>query len=340
MSAQTTGERVWINDVVMRDGLQMEPVFVPTPQKVALINALGRCGLNRIEATSFTSAKAIPALSDAEAVMQEIERVPGVRYAALVLNRRGAERALECGVDELNLVVSASETHNLANTRMTRAQSIRALMDITAFCGGRVAIGVSIATAFGCPMEGLIDIDSVVHIGDRFVAAGVQGITLCDTTGMANPRQVEPVCGALAARWSGVELTLHLHNTRGMGLANVVAGLDAGVRHFDASLGGLGGCPFAPGASGNICTEDLVHMLDAMGYVTGVDLERLIECASHMPHLVGHGVPGQVQIAGPWHRRYPPPTDLEETRERALAREASGDADRAMRPGVVPAPYR
>ncbi|ADG19708.1 pyruvate carboxyltransferase [Paraburkholderia atlantica] len=331
---QGGGESVWINDVVMRDGLQMEPVFVPTSEKVALIDEIGHCGLNRIEATSFTSAKAIPALSDAEAVMHEIERVPGVRYAALVLNRRGAERALECGVDELNLGVSASETHNLANTRMTRAQAVRALLDITAFCRDRLAIGVSIATAFGCPMEGAIDIDSVLDIGNQFVAAGVRGITLCDTTGMANPRQVKAVCGALAARWRGIELTLHLHNTRGMGLANVVAGLDAGIRHFDASLGGLGGCPFAPGASGNICTEDLVHMLDAMGYATGVDLERLIACARRMPGLVGHGVPGQVQHAGAWDHRFPPPADLEATRERALARELSGDAYRAMRPVV------
>ncbi|MBB5510720.1 hypothetical protein HDG35_007017 [Paraburkholderia sp. JPY681] len=204
---QGGGESVWINDVVMRDGLQMEPVFVPTSEKVALIDEIGHCGLNRIEATSFTSAKAIPALSGAEAVMHEIERVPGVRYAALVLNRRGAERALECGVDELNLGVSASETHNLANTRMTRAQAVRALLDITAFCRDRLAIGVSIATAFGCPMEGAIDIDSVLDIGNQFVAAGVRGITLCDTTGMANPRQVKAVCGALAARWRGIELT-------------------------------------------------------------------------------------------------------------------------------------
>jgi hydroxymethylglutaryl-CoA lyase len=317
----SAGERVYVNDVVMRDGLQIEPVFVPTEEKVRLANRLSRTGLHKIEVTSFTSAKAIPALQDAEAVMHQIERLPGVTYVALVLNTRGAERALECRVDEVNLVVSASETHNLANTRMTRAQSRRALHGIVDMVRDKMAVNVSVSTAFGCPMEGAVAPQAVLDIADEFVAYGVSGITLCDTTGMANPHQVHALCDGLVARWPGTELTLHFHNTRGMGLANVLAGLAAGVRHFDASLGGLGGCPFAPGASGNICTEDLVHMLQSMGYDAGVSLDGLLACARDLPQLIGHDVPGQVLKAGRWNTRHPVPADFEETRARAHARD-------------------
>jgi len=315
------GQRFYVNDVVMRDGLQNEPVFVPTEDKVALVDALSLSGLHKIEVTSFTSAKAIPALRDAEAVMHQIRRVPGVNYAALVLNTRGAERALECQVDEINLVVSASETHNLANTRMTRQQSRRSLREIVKMVEGKMAVNLSVATAFGCPMEGQVAADDVLAIADEFVALGVAGISLCDTTGMANPVQIQQLCAGLPQRWPNTELTLHIHNTRGLGLANVLAGLSAGITHFDASLAGLGGCPFAPGASGNICTEDLVHMLQSMGYETGVDLARLLTCASHIPRLVGHDVPGQVLKAGLWDQRHPVPADFEETRARALARD-------------------
>jgi hydroxymethylglutaryl-CoA lyase len=316
------GARVYINDVVMRDGLQIEPVFVPTQDKVQLANCLSRTGLHKIEVTSFTSAKAIPALHDAEAVMHQIQRMANVTYVALVLNKRGAERALECQVDEVNLVISASETHSLANTRMTRRQSREALRGIVDMVRDEMAVNVSISTAFGCPMEGIVDPRAVLDIADEFVALGVNGITLCDTTGMAHPSQVHALCDSLTARWPDTELTLHFHDTRGMGLANVLAGLAAGVNHFDASLGGLGGCPFAPGASGNICTEDLVHMLQSMGYNTGVNLDELLACAQHLPDLVGHDVPGQVLKAGHWDRRHPVPADFDETRARAHARES------------------
>lgn len=315
------GQRIYVNEVVMRDGLQNEAVFVPTEDKVALIDALSLSGLHKIEVTSFTSAKAIPALRDAEAVMHQIKRVPAVTYVALVLNTRGAERALECQVDEINLVVSASETHNLANTRMTRQQSRQALRDIVKLVAGKMAVNLSVATAFGCPMEGRVAADEVLSIADEFVALGVAGISLCDTTGMANPVQIQTLCADLPQRWPNTELTLHIHNTRGLGLSNVLAGLSVGITHFDASLAGLGGCPFAPGASGNICTEDLVHMLQSMGYETGVDLTQLLSCAGHIPHLVGHDVPGQVLKAGPWDIRHPVPADFEETRARALARD-------------------
>jgi hydroxymethylglutaryl-CoA lyase len=314
------GRRLSINDVAMRDGLQIEPVFVPTEDKVALVNALSRTGLAKIEVTSFTSPKAIPALRDAEAVMKQIDRVPGVSYVALVPNLRGAERALECRVDELNLVMSASETHNLSNLRMTRAQSRAALTGIISAARGAAAVNISISTAFGCPMEGDVAPAEVLELGDWFASQGATGITLCDTTGMANPLQVEALCDGLAQRWKGLELTLHFHNTRGMGLANALAGLNAGIDRYDASLGGLGGCPYAPGATGNVCTEDLVHMLQTMGCNTGVDLDALLACAAQLPALIGHDVSGQVLKAGKSDRRYSPPADFAETRERALAR--------------------
>jgi hydroxymethylglutaryl-CoA lyase len=314
------GRRVYLNDVAMRDGLQIEPVFVSTEDKIRMVNALSRTGLAKIEVTSFTSPKAIPALRDAEAVMKQIERVPGVTYVALVPNLRGAERALECRVNEINLVMSASETHNLANLRMTRAQSRRVLTEIIGAACGAAAINISISTAFGCPMEGDVPPREVLELGDLFRDAGATGITLCDTTGMANPLQVEALCQGLRERWSGLELTLHFHNTRGMGLANALAGLNAGIDRFDASLGGLGGCPYAPGATGNVCTEDLAHMLQAMGLDTGIDLDALLACAAMLPELVGHEVPGQVVKAGKSERCYPPPADIEETRQRALER--------------------
>lgn len=322
-TALMTGRRIFINDVALRDGLQIEPVFVPTEQKIAMVNALSRTGLNKIEVTSFTSPKAIPALRDAEQVMMEIDRVPGVRYVALAPNMRGAERALECRVDEINLVMSASETHNLANTRMTLKQSRQVLTDIIREAKGRAAVNISISTAFGCPMEGRVAPEAVRALGDWFAEQGADGITLCDTTGMADPFQVAELADGLDTRWPGVEVTLHFHNTRGMGLANVIAGLAVGIDHYDASLGGMGGCPYAPGATGNICTEDLVHMLNNMGMTTGVDLESLLACARQLPAMVGHEVPGAILRAGRSDSRYPVPADFEETRARALARDVA-----------------
>jgi hydroxymethylglutaryl-CoA lyase len=315
------GRRVYINDVAMRDGLQIEPVFVPTEDKIAMVNALSRTGLAKIEVTSFTSPKAIPALRDAEAVMKQIDRVPGVGYVALVPNQRGAERALECAVDEINLVMSVSETHNLANLRMTRQQSRDVLSAIVKQVGKSAAVNISLSTAFGCPMEGKVAVEEVLKLGDWFRELGASGITLCDTTGMAHPVQVAALCAGLAQRWQGTDLTLHFHNTRAMGLPNVLAGLACGIARYDASLGGLGGCPYAPGATGNVCTEDLVHMLFEMGCDTGVDLDALLACAARLPELVQHDVPGQVAKAGKSNRVYATPPDFAETRERALARD-------------------
>ncbi len=290
--------RIYFNEVVTRDGFQIEPSFVPTDAKVALIDALSLCGYAKIEVTSFTSPKAIPMLRDAEEVMGRIQRMPGVEYTVLVPNLRGAERAMEAKADELNLVMSTSETHNLANLRMTRAQSFAALSGVVRFVDDQVPINVSLSTCFGCPMEGDVALDDVLAIARRFADHGVRGLTICDTTGMAHPLQVKRMAEVLQAQLPDTQLTFHFHNTRGMGLANILAAVQAGITRFDGSLGGLGGCPYAPGASGNVCSEDAIHMLDAMGYDTGMDMAKLIQLARQLPQIVGHEVPGQVAKAG------------------------------------------
>jgi len=290
--------RIHFNEVATRDGFQIEPNFIPTDTKVALVDALSACGYAKIEATSFVSPKAIPMMRDAEEVMGRITRVPGVEYTVLVPNLRGAERALESKADELNLVMSTSETHNLANLRMGREQSFAALAEVVRHVDGRTPINVSLSTAFGCPMEGDVPEQEVLKFAQRFADIGVRGLTICDTTGMAHPTQVSRMVEALQQRLSSVQLTLHFHNTRGMGLANVLAAVQGGIVRFDGSLGGLGGCPYAPGASGNICSEDAIYMLHVMGYDTGMDMTRLLAAARSLPHVVGHDVPGQVAKAG------------------------------------------
>lgn len=316
------GKRIHLQEVGTRDGLQAECAFVPTEDKIALVNELSATGLSKIEVTSFTSPTAIPALRDAEIVMREIERRPSVVYSALVPNMRGAERAIEARADELNLVMSASETHNLANLRMTREQSFAALAQVARLAQDQgVAVNVSLSCAFGCPMEGDVSESAVLAWAQRFADLGVHGLTLCDTTGMAYPGQVAALTRAARLRWPHTELTLHFHNTRGMGLANVLAGIDAGADRFDASLGGIGGCPYAPGATGNVCTEEIVHALELMDYDTGIDLPRLIAAAKRLPALIGHDTPSQITKAGRRLDLHPVPADFNTLRARALARD-------------------
>jgi hydroxymethylglutaryl-CoA lyase len=299
--------RLFFNDVVARDGFQIEPNFIPTDDKIALIDALSQCGFAKIEVTSFTSPKAIPMLRDAEEVMRRIQRVQGVEYTALVPNLRGAERAFESRADEFNLVMSTSETHNRANLRMDREKSVAALAEVIRFVDGRTPINVSLSTAFGCPMEGDVPQSVVEQYVQRFADLGVRGISICDTTGMAHPAQVSKMAEDLLRKFDSVQLTFHFHNTRGMGLANILAAVQSGITRFDGSLGGLGGCPYAPGASGNISSEDAIHMLDAMGYETGIDLDALLAIVKQLPQIVGHGVPGQVVKAGRIHDLHPIP---------------------------------
>jgi hydroxymethylglutaryl-CoA lyase len=238
-----------------------------------------------------------------------------------VPNQRGAERALAVKVDEINLVMSVSETHNLANLRMTREQSYAQLAEtLRAVRGSGILTSASLSACFGCPIEGPVAEADVWRFSERLLAAGAEGISLCDTTGMAYPRQVAGMVEEFRRRFPTAALTLHLHNTRGLGLANILAALQAGSDRFDAALGGLGGCPYAPGATGNVCTEDLVHMLEALGYVTGIDLARLLACARTLPGIVGHEVPGQVVKAGRIQDLHPEPEWLAEARAKALGR--------------------
>ena len=296
--------RLYVNDVAVRDGFQIEKSFVPTATKVELINQLARTGLHRIEATSFVSPKVVPMLADANEVLAGIDRVPGVIYVALVPNLRGVQNAAAAPKrpDELNAVVSASETHNRANINRTHEQSLAELAGMVRVAHeAGMKITISLSTTFGCPFEGHVHEDVVFDLVGRFVREGFDGISLADTTGMANPRQVRELVRRVLERFpppNDTFYTLHFHNTRGMGLANVVAGIEAGVRSFDGSVSGLGGCPFAPGATGNICTEDMVNMLEDMGYDTRVDLAKLLAVARRIPAVVGHDTPGQVMKAG------------------------------------------
>jgi len=299
--------RIYFNEVATRDGFQIEPHFIPTDLKVELIDALSQCGYAKIEATSFTSPKAIPMLKDAEEVMSRIQRNPKVEYSVLVPNLRGAQRALDSKADELNLVMSTSETHNRSNLRMGREESFSALREVIEFINGRIPINVSLSTAFGCPMEGDVPQDVVINYVSRFDNLGVRGVTICDTTGMAQPVQVQKMIDALHKQFKHLQLTMHFHNTRGMGLANILASVQSGITRFDGSLGGLGGCPYAPGASGNVCSEDAIHMVDAMGYDTGINIDVLLAIAKGLPQIVGHDVPGQVAKAGRIHDLHPEP---------------------------------
>ncbi len=308
--------RLYVNDVAVRDGFQIEKAFVPTGTKVELVNQLSRTGLHKIEVTSFVSPKVVPALADANDVLATIDRVPGVVYVALVPNIRGVQNAAATArrPDEVNAVVSASETHNRANINRTHEQSLDALPTMVKVAHeAGMKITMSLSTTFGCPFEGHVSEDVVLDFVARFRDLGFDGISLADTTGMANPRQVRALTAKVIKRHPPPYenyYTLHFHNTRGMGLANVIAGIEAGVRSFDGSVSGLGGCPFAPGATGNICTEDMVNMLEDMGYDTRIDLAKLLAVARRIPAVVGHDTPGQVMKAGQTLELHDPPESL------------------------------
>lgn len=305
--------RIEINEVGPRDGLQIEKTFVPTEEKITLVDALSDCGFARIEVTSFTSPKAIPALADAQDVMRRIRRNPGVIYTALVPNIRGLERAIEVGTQEMNLVMSSSETHNRANLRMTRDQSLAELTNILhAAQGTATPCNVSLSTVFGCPFDGEVAVDEVLRLAHQLADAGAAGITLCDTTGMAYPTQVSALCETVQRELPGLPITIHLHNTRGMALANAIAAWQTGITRFDAAAGGLGSCPFAPGASGNVNTEELVHMFECMGVSTGVSLQPLLDVVRGLPQLVQREFSIPLLAAGHRLATHQPPAWLAE----------------------------
>jgi hydroxymethylglutaryl-CoA lyase len=301
-------ERVTICEVGTRDGFQIEPDFIPTEEKIEVVNLLSAAGLPRIEVTSFVHPKAVPQLRDAEEVMARITRRPGARYAALVPNEKGAVRAIDAGVNAIHTVLSASESHNLANVNMTIAESLDKLGAVLRVAAAaKVHVGCGISTSFGCPFEGDVPLPQLERVVARLVDMGARAVGLADTTGMANPRQVGRVLEHLIPRFPEVEWTLHTHDTRAMAIPNILVAMELGVTNFDASIGGLGGCPFAPGASGNVCTEDLVHCLHAMSVQTGIDLDRLVGVSRRVQEIVGRALPGQIVKAGPSTRKYPVP---------------------------------
>jgi hydroxymethylglutaryl-CoA lyase len=291
-----------IREVGPRDGLQNEAP-VSTAAKVELIDALSATGVRRIEAVSFVHPKAIPQMADADEVWAKISRHPEVRYSALVPNVRGAQRALDAGFTEIEVVVSASDTHNRRNINRSTDESLAELPDLISLLHSSGATAeLIIATSFGCPFEGDVDPDRVSSIVDRAVAMGVDRVAFGDTTGMATPRRVSDVLTRVRGNRADMPLLCHFHNTRGTGLANILTAIDLGVTEFDASVGGLGGCPYAPGATGNVATEEVVHMLADMGYETGIDLDELVRVAELAQRIVGRELPSGVLRAGPRYR--------------------------------------
>ena len=295
-------ESVRIREVGPRDGFQNEPETIPTSTKIELINALGQTGLKRIEVTSFVRADVIPQLSDAAEVLQGINLPEDVSASVLIPNMKGLESALPLRekFDEVNVFLSASETHNFKNVNRTIAESLQGLEQVLNAAGEeglrREAV---ISTSFGCPYEGVVAVDKVLGLAESLAEAGADEIGFGDTTGMANPVQVAAFFEAAAERLKGVELTAHFHNTRGQGLANVVAALQVGVRSFESSFGELGGCPVPAGATGNIATEDLVSMLEEMGVETGVDLESLLSASQAVREVLGRPLGSHTLVAGP-----------------------------------------
>lgn len=293
--------KIHINEVVTRDGFQMESKIPSISYKLDLINSLIDAGIKNIELTSFVHPKYVPQMADAEELFSKIPRRSDVTYSAIALNERGVDRAQKAKADEINLVFSLSETHNRKNANQTVDESIQFVQKLLmgeSVLQEQIPINIAISTAFGCPFEGLYTKEKLFPIIERIVEYNPNSINLADTTGMANPKQVEETCYAVKSKWPNLKVGLHLHNTRGMGLANVIAGIRGGVTHFDAALGGIGGCPFAPGATGNICTEDTVHMLEQMGYDTGIDVDKLILASRGLEKELEKTLSGQIMKAG------------------------------------------
>jgi len=299
-------DAVRIREVGPRDGFQNEPEVIPTTEKVRLVNMLAATGLERLEVTSFVRPDVVPQLADGPDVLRQAE-IPGdVAVSVLIPNERGLENALELRdrFQEINVFLSASETHNRKNVNQSIEDSLAGLESVVSRARGEgLRCEGVISVAFGCPYEGEVPVERVFEIAGLLTAAGCEEIAFGDTTGMANPAQVREVYGAAFERLDGVELTAHFHNTRGQGLANALAALEAGVRSFECSFGELGGCPVPPGATGNVASEDLVSMLHEMGHATGVDLEKLLGCAREAQRVLGRPLGSHLLAAGPvdWH---------------------------------------
>lgn len=297
-------EKVTIRDEAARDGFQNEKVIIPTEDKVKLINAILDSGVPGIQVTSFVHPKWIPQLADAEDVLARVNQKADVEFSVLVPNIRGLQRALDVKkrglkCDEAGIVVSATESHSKSNLSRSITEALAELPDTIKMAhDGNLRTRVSISVAFGCTMEGKVPMQRVMDIARQIKAAGADEITLSDTTGMANPRQVYDYFKELRTIAGDTHISAHFHDTRGLGVANVLAAMQAGITTFDSCVGGLGGCPYAPGASGNVATEDVVNMMEQMGIETGIDLGKLIECARMAETLVNRTLPSHVKQAG------------------------------------------
>ncbi|MCL6608074.1 MAG: hydroxymethylglutaryl-CoA lyase [Geminicoccaceae bacterium] len=298
--------RATIVEVGLRDGLQAERAILPTETKLDLARQLIAAGIRHLELTSFVSPRAVPQLADAEELLARLGRPAGVEITALVPNAKGAERAARAGVGGMVVFLSASESHNRKNLNRGIDRSLADVAEVTMIGeAAGIPVHAALSVAFGCPFEGEVPLDRVVGIAEELAMLGIRRLSLGDTTGMATPPLVRERVEALRAKLPRLELALHFHNTRGIGLCNVMAGLDCGIDRFESSIGGLGGCPFAAGATGNVCTEDLVYLLEECGVATGIDLEAAIAAAKAFERAVGRPLPGQVMKAGPRLKLHP-----------------------------------
>jgi hydroxymethylglutaryl-CoA lyase len=295
---------VSITEVSPRDGLQNEASIVPLADKKALIDGLVGAGLRRIEVTSFVSPKWVPQLADAAELIPILTRPEGVTFSALVPNARGLERALAVKLPEIAVFLSASETHNKMNVNKSVSATLDVFKDIVppALEAG-VRVRAYVSTVWGCPYEGDVSVASGVRIAKRLLELGCYQISLGDTIGVGTPKKTRDIVSAMLSEMPADRIALHMHDTRGTALANVLVGLEMGISNFDSSVGGVGGCPYAPGAAGNLATEDLVYMLDGMGVTTGVDLEKLVEAGNLAERILGRRLTGKVHQAGPFKRR-------------------------------------
>jgi len=298
-------EKITVVEVGPRDGFQMEPKFIPTELKARVIDQLSTSGIQKIETTSFVHPKVIPQMADALDVMRRIVRRPGVVHSGLVANIRGAERAVGAQVDAIRMVICVTESYNFRNAGMSIAATVQVCCEVLNLAtANRIPAEVALGVAFGCPLEGYVSEQRVLTLVGKLAQIGYREISLADSVGLANPLQVRELARRVQAEFPGVHFSLHMHNTRGLGLANILAALDEGIDTFDSSLGGLGGCPMVPGGTGNVSTEDLVNMLDEMRFSTGVNLDSIMAASRMMVDFLGRQLPSNVLSAGTRQQLY------------------------------------
>lgn len=295
--------KVIVCEVAPRDGFQAEHEWIPTEKKIEIVRLLATTGVKSMEITSFVHPKAIPQLRDAAEVVQAAQDLQGIKLRALVPNVKGAQRAIDAGIKKLKLMLSATDSHSMSNANCLVKDAMEGFKPIIELADkSGVVVGGSISVAFGCPYEGKVPLERLAMIIERYLSMGIKEVSLADTTGMANPKQVYDLLEELIKAFPAMTFSMHLHNTRGMALANAIAALQQGITHFDSSITGLGGCPYAPGATGNIATEDLVHAFEEMGVSTGINVDRLLDVAKQVKTIIGHDGGSFLLQAGPCSR--------------------------------------